>query len=534
MEGKISRTICIFPGRFQPFSYHHYEIYSDLTKQFGTENVFIAPTKTQDNESNPLSPEEKIIAITAYGVPYEQIVFVTSPYKAEEILSQFDSATTCVVFAYGSKDSDRINFTKKDGSQSWFKPYSKSHNMPFSIGGYAYIVPTISLGGNILNSSSIRDRVRIGCDYISFCKMMRLEPFPELWNVYTALTKTGNAIPYSLSEGNQKRKRNKHIMHLWEDSNLTYSEVLQIIKLACTNSLPYCVEKFDGQNLLVTVKNGEVFFARSKGDILNPLSQSQLEEKFFDRPIPYRLFNWAANTMRSAIRNCNQNLLSLFIPDNSFFLNIEIIYNPAKNVIDYGSNNIVVHSINRYDESGLEISRIKSVEPLVSNINVPNIVSPNFVSIHPCPEVYSLFKRDFNDLWNKYKLNERQTLWDLYSSIAPELSDLKNKTAQETILRLKVYPIVEVIFSKAAVSILKNCTGYYNYGKRIDYNLSSVRGINTEPDLIKQMQRISKFGGLENSVPFEGIVFEYNDEIYKMTGLFAPINQILGFWRYKK
>ena len=43
-----------------------------------------------------------------------------------------------------------------------------------------------------------------------------------------------------------------------------------------------------------------------------------------------------------------------------------------------------------------------------------------------------------------------------------------------------------------------------------------------------QIEKLQAIGGLDSVVPSEGIVFKYKGNIYKFTGAFAPINQILG------
>ncbi len=43
-----------------------------------------------------------------------------------------------------------------------------------------------------------------------------------------------------------------------------------------------------------------------------------------------------------------------------------------------------------------------------------------------------------------------------------------------------------------------------------------------------ELERIQAIGGFEKLVPTEGIVFVYKGKTYKLTGLFAPINQLLG------
>ena len=50
--------------------------------------------------------------------------------------------------------------------------------------------------------------------------------------------------------------------------------------------------------------------------------------------------------------------------------------------------------------------------------------------------------------------------------------------------------------------------------------------------LKKQLMRIKRAGGFAKIVPSEGIVFDYKGNTYKLTGVFAPINQILGMTKF--
>ena len=49
-----------------------------------------------------------------------------------------------------------------------------------------------------------------------------------------------------------------------------------------------------------------------------------------------------------------------------------------------------------------------------------------------------------------------------------------------------------------------------------------------------ELKRIERLGGFEAIVPAEGIVFVYQGNTYKMTGAFAPVNQILGVLKYSR
>ena len=47
-----------------------------------------------------------------------------------------------------------------------------------------------------------------------------------------------------------------------------------------------------------------------------------------------------------------------------------------------------------------------------------------------------------------------------------------------------------------------------------------------------ELARLGRIGGIESIFPTEGIVFKYKGKIYKLTGTFAAINQLLGLIKY--
>jgi hypothetical protein len=52
--------------------------------------------------------------------------------------------------------------------------------------------------------------------------------------------------------------------------------------------------------------------------------------------------------------------------------------------------------------------------------------------------------------------------------------------------------------------------------------------------LEKELSRLNAIGGFEKIVPSEGIVFQYKGNAYKLTGAFAPLNQILGIFKFSR
>ena len=63
--------------------------------------------------------------------------------------------------------------------------------------------------------------------------------------------------------------------------------------------------------------------------------------------------------------------------------------------------------------------------------------------------------------------------------------------------------------------------------------LSTSKDVNDLKVLNTQLKRINAAGGLEKVAPLEGIVFNFNGKTYKLTGAFAPINQLLGYFKFK-
>ena len=59
-------------------------------------------------------------------------------------------------------------------------------------------------------------------------------------------------------------------------------------------------------------------------------------------------------------------------------------------------------------------------------------------------------------------------------------------------------------------------------------DLAGIEKITKLDTLKRQLEKFEALGGSKAIVPSEGIVFKYKNKMYKFTGAFAPINQILG------
>ena len=108
----------------------------------------------------------------------------------------------------------------------------------------------------------------------------------------------------------------------------------------------------------------------------------------------------------------------------------------------------------------------------------------------------------------------------------------------------------QFIFLKLGAEVLKNVKGFVAAGgsddiaKALDSHVKTLEGKKISsvesPDkfkkdmekLNKNLARLNSIGGSNAIAPTEGVVFQYKGGTYKLTGTFAPINQIMGIMRF--
>jgi hypothetical protein len=102
----------------------------------------------------------------------------------------------------------------------------------------------------------------------------------------------------------------------------------------------------------------------------------------------------------------------------------------------------------------------------------------------------------------------------------------------------------EILFFQVGAEILKNMSGFLAVSpdkavQKIRQDVAKALKDLQKPDNVSkleklkiQIEKLEAIGGSSAIVPSEGIVFKYKGNIYKFTGAFAPINQILGSLKF--
>jgi len=114
-------------------------------------------------------------------------------------------------------------------------------------------------------------------------------------------------------------------------------------------------------------------------------------------------------------------------------------------------------------------------------------------------------------------------------------------------------PIIE-IFSRVGIAVLQNLSGIAasnkdsvskGIKKKAEDAIEKIKEYVSKTDvkdpedfekkvkyLETQLKRIEQAGGLEGIAPVEGVVFEYNGRLFKLTGIYLPVLKMINFFQF--
>lgn len=157
-------------------------------------------------------------------------------------------------------------------------------------------------------------------------------------------------------------------------------------------------------------------------------------------------------------------------------------------------------------------------------------------------EVESLLLKRFayNDTSASKRLINK-TVKDLgldVSDFAAKFDQLENNKQE---IHADIMDPLEMIIAKSGAAFIKCLSGFISVNPDETVNklkketqdvLDSLNNSDDVPEkLVKLISKLNKIG-LENIAPEEGIVFKHSGKLWKLTGIFGKLNQVLGFFRY--
>ena len=381
-----------------------------------------------------------------------------------------------------------------------------------------------------------------------------------------------------------------HLSHLHEDLTITFGDIKSVLQnVASANIDVY--EKVDGQNILFTydVPSASLKTARNAGDLKRGgMTPEEYASKWSGHPAEDAFVD-GFNAINAAIAKLPENKLqSIFGKSGENFVNAEIMYVGNPNIIQYGANWIVLHNLSGptaneenfnslvalINSSEVELDKSKwtisgpQLAPL-RNISEEKHYD-NFVakldSINSLGDAATI--GDFvearlrnNILKNtsipESKINQLINII-LSKEDAPKLVALKKGSSKETQklmsslatqqnkykLISKIVAPIENVINNFAIEVLRGMKSFF--AVEHDQEIQRMKNeLQSSIDMLKQSasgdsesislmldKQLAKLGNVENvASTLEGIVFEHppgSKKLYKLTGSFAMVNQIIG------
>ncbi len=148
--------------------------------------------------------------------------------------------------------------------------------------------------------------------------------------------------------------------HPYEDDSLKFKDVKEMIKRGLIGTLDTkssVVEKLEGPNIMFSVRDGQLIFARSKGQVKsrgkNALDAAGARQLFSGRGNIELAFKEFIGDLQGTIAQMTPEMFG----DGSKFMDVRVIFPDNKNAIPYNKTVLVFHGTIEYDEAGNDIGK---------------------------------------------------------------------------------------------------------------------------------------------------------------------------------
>lgn len=386
-----------------------------------------------------------------------------------------------------------------------------------------------------------------------------------------------------------------HINHIYEDFDLRFRDLKTIIKgLGFCDFDVY--EKIDGQNLFIAwdFDNDKLKVARNKQNIKDGgLDRYGLSLKFGDRPKIESLFIGAYDVLSKVISRLEHNVKTqIFGSMGTIWFPIEIINPELPNTINYDEKSIVFHEyypvLFGFDGEPITRALPRNIEMLKQAVPIMNdglfdweIREPRcFQSMPADQSIVDRACQTLDDYRRRSGVQEATTIRNFLAErlkedmqrfpLVPEsirsglsrslvkitgatptsvlLATLDTQTRKHTqdmlkeeksIILPKLLKPIENIVHQFSSALLSHMSSEY-----IEDHMAEAHRIRKEYDRCCEIIRNGKNPKHQNLlakmhpkigaglVTMEGLVFEYADKLFKITGAFAPMNRVIATVKY--
>ena len=330
---------------------------------------------------------------------------------------------------------------------------------------------------------------------------------------------------------------------------------------------------------------------KNKGE--GAMTIGQVAEKFANRGGLTDAYNFAMQDLSKAIGALSEPQRKKIFKDGACFMNLEVIYPTSVNVIPYNQPLLVFHGTFEYDIDGVIIGENQQAASILGgmikqvNAHVQSKYTIQGPPINKLPKSEELSKlqgkylgmisklqsefglsdsdgvADYHQAWWTKFVEKGATKLDTQEKIGlvkrwafndksfrintiqdPKLkawAEKIDKQDQQKISKQNLMRFEEIFLGVGAdvLSFMSSVlTANPDSAKRqmvarLESTIQQVKASGDAKKIAKlklELERLNALGGFDKIVPNEGIVFVYGGNTYKLTGAFAPLNQILGIF----
>jgi len=176
------------------------------------------------------------------------------------------------------------------------------------------------------------------------------------------LLKESLNFEYTLNEGGAYG----HLQHPFDDFKLTMADLKDMINTTVNGAFGpenFVQEKTDGQNIMISWKDGHLIAARNKSHLKNAgaeaLTAGALAQMFAGRGDIEVAYNAAMKDLTNSINKLSEKDKEKFFANGKKFASVEIITPVTQNTVPYGQNILVFHGVVEHDDSGAPVGEDK-------------------------------------------------------------------------------------------------------------------------------------------------------------------------------
>ena len=355
-------------------------------------------------------------------------------------------------------------------------------------------------------------------------------------------------------------------------------------------------EKTDGQNLFISWTDKLVAARNTGDIKRGGQDSRAIAKKFAGRGNIEKAFNYAMRDLSKAIGSLSKDQKQKIFNNGNNWVNMEIMYPASSNVINYDAPRLQFHNVLQYKDGkaiGALSDGARVLAGMIQQVNQNvqksfSIIGPQILKVKPHQDFGKrkpYFVAKLSKLMSKYNMKDSNTFgeyhqawWEDYVEKRLGAVDntikmglvkrwaffdksfrLNKKTIEDEKMLAKVIDIdkqkhadqvkknmlpFETLFFELGAEVLKNVEGFLaanpdkavqNIRKQVASAIKSVKAggdIKKLNRLAQQLDKLNSIGGMKAIVPSEGLVFIYKGKTYKLTGAFAPINQITGMMTF--